>query len=75
MSSLHVHADGVGDVLESVAAQQLGQTALQHGDLLRASVHQRADEHDQAGAGTNLRIGLLGGKDATDAGDGEPVAI
>ena len=62
-------------MLESVAAQQLGQTALQHGDLLRASVHQRADEHDQAGAGTNLRIGLLGGKDATDAGDGEPVAI
>ena len=36
MSSLHVYADGVGDVLESVAAQQLGQTALQHGNLLRA---------------------------------------
>ena len=36
VSSLHVYADGVGDVLESVAAQQLGQTALQHGDLLRA---------------------------------------
>ena len=56
MSSLHVYADGVGDVLESVAAQQLGQTALQHGDLLRASVHQRADEHDQAGAESSHRL-------------------
>ena len=41
--------------------------------MLFRSVHQRTDEHDQAGAGTNLRIGLLGGKDATDAGDSEPV--
>ena len=28
VSSLHVYADGVGDVLESVAAQQLGQTLV-----------------------------------------------
>ena len=49
--------------------------ALQHGDLLRAAVHQRADEHHQRRAGTDLLIGLLRSKHAADACDRETVAV
>ena len=46
---LQVNAHGISHMLETVTLQQLGKTALQHGDLLRATVHQRRNEHHQIG--------------------------
>ena len=70
-----VDAHGLGDASEAVTAQQFRESSLQYGDLLRAAVHERRDEHDERGTGANLLIGLFGGEHAADAGDCEPVAI
>ena len=63
-----IRTDRLRDAAKAVGTQAVEESLLDLTDELRTGEHQRSVRLDQAGAGADLGIGVIGARNATDAG-------